>query len=181
MSWETPFQQRKWDDVLSFRWRLFTSTEAISSAGKQSLDPCHSVSMMLTSGEAMPASAAVCYFREGVREQSGVWWNLNVTLNPVSTQREKFFVPWRGRRRAIEFTWNLCIRKNHIKWNLGPCLVSNTSSLPNRNLSWVSVQLKPCLFSTCSNCCLIQMSNLIFLGLLTYHSDEPYWNTQKDF
>lgn len=67
-------------------------------------------------------------------------------------------------RGAIEFTWNLCIRKNHIKWNLGPCLVSNTSSLPNRNLSWVSVQLKPCLFSTCSNCCLIQMSNLIFLG-----------------
>lgn len=49
LSWETPFQQRKWDDVLSFHWRLFTSTEAVSSAGKQSLDPCHSMSVMLTS------------------------------------------------------------------------------------------------------------------------------------
>lgn len=24
------------------------------------------------------------------------------------------------------------------------------------------------------------MSNLIFFGLLTYHSDEPYWNTTKE-
>lgn len=103
--------------------------------------------------------------RKEWENKMGLRWNLNVTLNPTLIARGVMnavlqAMGW-GKLLNVPEIYTLERTRSNGIWIQAS---SQIYCLPNRNLSWVSVKLKLCLFSSHSNCCLIKMSNLISSG-----------------